>query len=445
MVEIINIIALVALVLGTLITLSGYKVVNSPIVEGEKIKVFPLTRFLTFSVMTSVIFLGPFSMLKYLWWILVLAFLCLTRFRFKVNGIIITYCAFILWAVISAIFVAPYKGPAINMVIKYTLPLAYLYLAYNAINDSEDLVFFLKRSTLATFVYLFLVGGATEKLARPVYDFFSLDTGLILNYGPFADFISSIFVMPLALYVITGKWRWLIIAGLCALSTLLANVRTGLGGIFLSTVFILLGTFKHKSMPWIAGVVVTSVMILFSVPELRQKMFVDQDLTISEYEIENTNFTTINSNNREYMWNRNLQKFYVPSPVIGSGLGIAVESMKRDNAQKPIEERGLELLHSDYVQFLCDLGIIGLALFIIFGVTTIIQIIRISWHRNNPFVLRLCGGMALGCTAAIFFSMSFDNIITYCQQSYVFPFIFIGILMRVKELVVAGKWDSEDE
>ena len=103
------------------------------------------------------------------------------------------------------------------------------------------------------------------------------------------------------------------------------------------------------------------------------------------------------------------------------------------------------MLHSDYVQFLCDLGIIGLALFIIFGVTTIIQIIRISWHRNNPVVLRLCGGMALGCTAAIFFSMSFDNIITYCKKSYVFPFIFIGILMRVKELVVAGKWDSEDE
>lgn len=433
MVSIINIVAAIILIVWTLVSLSGYRVVTNPLDSREQVKIGPMTRFLTMSVMTSMVFLGPYSMIKYGWWIILLVILAIKDFKYKINLPIVTYIIFIAWAAYSALFIAPYKGAAFNMLIKYILPLGYLYLGYNAITDEEDLVYFLKRSALAIIVYTFLVGGFAEKCLNPLYNFLALETGLLLSYGPMADFISATFVIIFTLYVITGKTAWLMALLWCVLSTLLANVRTGMGGIFLATIFFLFLIFKYRSIPWITGISIAGIIIVFSIPQFREKMFVDKDLTISEFRINDANFETINSNNREFMWTRNLDEFFTPHPVAGSGLGIAVETMKRKNALLPEKDQSLVLLHSDYIQFLCDLGIIGLTLFIIFGVTTIVWIIKMTWKSKSLFSITLCGGMALGTFAAIFFSMAYDNIISYAQQCYVFPFIYLGILMRFLE------------
>ena len=42
--------------------------------------------------------------------------------------------------------------------------------------------------------------------------------------------------------------------------------------------------------------------------------------------------------------------------------------------------------------------------------------------------------MAIGSSAGVLFSMSFDNVITYSQQCFVFPFMFIGIFLKAIDL-----------
>lgn len=439
MVSILNYLVAFLLVIWTLVSLSGYKVIKDPFDPIARIRIAPLTRFLTMSGMTAVVFLGPISIVKYGWWIILLIILGFKDFKYKINWVIVSYLLFLAWALYSAVFIAPYKGAAFNMLIKYALPLGYLYLGYNAITDEEDLVYFMKRVSIAAAILIIFVGGVGYKLLTPIYFFLGFKTGLLLTYGAFADFISAIFVLPISMYIITGKFKWLLIVLLCASSTILENVRTGMGGLFLASTFMLLGVFKSRSLIWIAVLIFIGLTLVFSIPPIREKMFVDKDQTLNELSMDNANFETINSNNREFMWSRNLTKFYEPHPLKGSGLGIAVETLKKDNINKPESQKGLELLHSDYVQFLCDLGLIGLGLFTLFGVSVIIWILRKSWHKGSPFSIKLCGGMALGAFAAIFFSMAYDNIITYAQQCYVFPFIYLGILMRFHENEISQK------
>jgi hypothetical protein len=46
--------------------------------------------------------------------------------------------------------------------------------------------------------------------------------------------------------------------------------------------------------------------------------------------------------------------------------------------------------------------------------------------------------MALGSCAGTFFSMMFDNVVSYAQQSFVIPFIFIGIFLKAIDLQAQG-------
>lgn len=131
-----------------------------------------------------------------------------------------------------------------------------------------------------------------------------------------------------------------------------------------------------------------------------------------------------------------MDRFYEPHKLTGAGLGESIAWLK--------EGSGLRLLHSDYVQMLCEIGQIGLFLFGLFVVVTFFSIISTAWHSGSPYVLKFTGGMALGSCAGTFFSMAFDNVVAYAQQSFVIPFVMIGIYLKVKDLYDNGQW-SETE
>ena len=106
------------------------------------------------------------------------------------------------------------------LLIKYSLPLLYLWLGYNAIHDYEDLLFFLKKSLLIMAIYAFFIGGFSAKILPWLYVLLCFKTGgMVIAYASLADFFSALFVVPLGLYVIDKKRKWLIIAAWILLST----------------------------------------------------------------------------------------------------------------------------------------------------------------------------------------------------------------------------------
>ena len=429
------------LIAGLLLFLYPYKFYGSgdivsirhPFYPQKLLFVNPELCFLLYSILTAMVFLGPFSLFKYAYWIIFLIVLSLNRLDIKFGAIVWAYLAFLAWAVISAVFFSTVKFQALMMVIKYFLPVLYLWLGYTAIKDSDDLAIFMYVTAIGMCVYALIIGGFSAKLLGPLYSFLNFSSGgLFISYASLADYFSGLIVIPIALYIVTRNNKWLYATIWIILSTILETVRTGLGGIFLASSFFLFTIYRAKSMPWIAGLCLTAVIIVFSVPSFREKMFKNDDVSITEFKVDDANFNNINSHAREFIWEMNLERFYEPHKLTGSGLGESVDWMKNTP--------GLKLIHSDYVEILCDMGLIGLWLFVGFAIITLYDIISTSWSSGSPFVLKLTGGMALGSCAGTFFSMAFDNVVAYAQQSYVLPFILIGIYLKVKDLYLSNSW-----
>lgn len=432
------IINLIAAVILFIIPLKRYsnkalRVAPHPLYKEKLIGINADLDFLIFSILTAMVFLGPLSLVKYAYWIIVLIILCFNRFKLKIDSIILSYMLFIGWALLSALFITDVPFAALMMLIKYTLPLLYLWLAYTAINDSDDFLYFLKITSVGMCVYAMFIGGFAAKFLTPIYSFLNWGSGgLFISYAPLADYFSALIVIPLALFLITEKKIWLYATVWIILSTVLETVRTGLGALCIAASFLFLTIYKIKALPWVAGILMVGIIIIFTVPAFRDKMFVNDDVSIETFSASQANFENISSNGREALWDLNMQKFYDPSPLIGSGLGASGDFMKN--------REGLHLIHSDYVQILCDLGNIGIILFGIFVLVTLIKIIATSWKNNCPNIVKLTGGMALGSCGATFFSMGFDNVVTYAQQSFVLPFIMIGIFLKANDLYKNNEW-----
>lgn len=410
------------------------RIVTDPFDKERNILISFELYFLVYSVLTAMVFLGPLSLVKYVFWILFLIFLASKRLELKFGGIVNSYIIFLAWGIVSAVFISSAKYHALMMLIKYSLPLFYLWLGYTAINDNDDLLYFMKKVAIGMCIYALIIGGVSAKFIGPLYVLLNFTSGgLFVSYAALADYFSGLIVITIGLYIITSDKKWLWATAWIVLSTILEAVRTGLGGIFLASSFFLLIIYKGRAVPWIGGLCILAVSAVFTIPALREKMFKDDDVSMTTFSASDANFENINSNAREFLWELNMQKFYYPSPIVGSGLGTVSNFMKTTSTTQ------LEQVHSDYVQILCDLGLIGITFFGLFFVITFLDIISNAWKYDSPFALKLTGGMALGSCAGTFFSMAFDNVVAYAQQSFVIPFIMIGIYLKIKDLYNAGQ------
>lgn len=427
-------VAIVLFAIPLIVYKKGFREVPHPYLRDTRIRISPDLFFLTFSVATAMIFLNPISLVKYGYWIIVLIFLAFSRLKIKVEAIVGVYMVFLALCLFSEIFVTSTKFDGLMMLIKYALPLFYLWLAYTAIEDSTDLIFFLKVTAIAMCIYALVIGGFTEKYVSIIPKIvLGLLPAVFTKYAALADLYSSTIVVPAALYLITKNKIWIAAALWVALSTFADVVRTGIGGICLALSFFAFVVYKFKSVPWIAGFGLAAAVILFTVPAFRDKMFTEgNEISLSDFSTSDANFENIDSHMRSYVWELNMERFYEPSPVFGSGIGEAGAFTKTLPT--------IALMHSDYVQMLCEIGILGVVLFGVFVLTVLLKIITVTWRPRTPFYLKLCGAMALGSCAGTFFSMTYDNVVTYAQQSFVLPFVFIGIFLKVNDLYKQGLW-----
>ena len=391
----------------------------------------PNMYFTIFTICTAPVFLGSLSLFKYaLWFLLILALIFTRVIRIRWEWMTITYALFFAWLCVTMTYTsAPMDGAM--MLIKYSLPMLFLWLGYSSLSNEKDVIVLLKVVNIVGCVYCCFIGGQGCKLMPWLY--YGVLAGPFSTYAGFADFLTSIFIVPILLYWLTKDRKYVYCALWMILSTVLESVRTGMGGMLLVFAFAILLRDKWKAVPGLllAGAVFVGT-ILF-VPEVNKKFYGDEGTSVSAMDIASgraLSFDKIDMNNREYMWERVLENCYKGKELMGGGLGTSGRFVKSYGQAT----NGLEMMHNDYLQILCDSGKVGIALLIFFYLTVILKVSANVTMRRSSTLVRATGIMALPSLAGIAFSMYFDNVVSNSMQSMVMPYIYLGFFLKALDI-----------
>ena len=131
-------------------------------------------------------------------------------------------------------------------------------------------------------------------------------------------------------------------------------------------------------------------------------------------------------NGREYMWQRVKDNCYYGNEVFGGGLGTSGRFVKNYGRARNY----LEMMHNDYLQIICDTGLVGITLLTVFYLIVIFKLTSNVALRKSNTLVKLTGIMALSSIVGIGFSMYFDNVVSNSMQSMVMPYIFLGFFLK---------------
>lgn len=394
--------------------------------------------FVIFTVCTAPIFLGSLSLLKYgLWFAIVLLLLFSGRVRARIEAITVTYIIFFLWLCYTMTYTTtPTDG--MMMLIKYSLPMLFLWLGYSAINNEKELIIFLKIVNVIACIWCFVIGGFSSTFVSPLYVFLM---DICSTYAGFADYLTAIFIAPILLYWLTKEKKYIFCAFWMVLSTVLQSVRTGMGGMMLVFMVAMLLRHKWKAVPGVIFAGAFFVSVILFVPEVNEKFFGEDAGKVTATDIVQSgamSLENIETSGRKYMWQLVKENCYYGNETFGGGLGTSGRFVKNYGTST----NGLVMMHNDYLQIICDTGLVGISLLTIFYIIVIIKVtLHVISHKSNILV-KLTGIMALSSMVGIGFSMYFDNIISNSMQSQVMPYIFLGFFLKTLDLNKTGKLNS---
>ena len=400
--------------------------------KGDYYLLSPNMYFVIFTVCTAPIFLGSLALLKYgLWFVAMLALLFVGKVRIKFEFMTVMYSIFFLWLCYTMTYTSVPRDGAM-MLIKYTLPMLFLWLGYSGLRNEKDLIIFLKVVNIAACIYCGFMGGFAATFIPPLYIF---SMGIFSTYAGFADFLTAVFIVPILLYWLTKEKKYIYCALWMVLSTVLQAVRTGMGGMMLVFCIALLLKNKAKAIPGLAVAGAMFLSVVLFVPSVNEKFFGEDAGKVSATDIVQGNamsMDNIEMSGREYIWERSKEACYYGHEMLGSGLGASGNFIKYSMSEKQGQVTGK--LHNDYLELLCDTGIVGVVLIALFYLSVILKVTSNVALQRSSLLVKLTGIMALSSLAGIAFSMYFDNVVSNSMQSMVMPYIYLGFFLKALDI-----------
>ncbi len=404
----------------------------------------PGEHFLIFLLMTGMFHTGGFefgmnlSAWRLLLWI-VLVGLILIKGGSALSGRtplglpIILYGVFLLWC-LYRLMEAPSVGYGVRSLLKLLYPFLVLLLARKVARRGRLGVYLVPMIGASLIISLF-TSGLSEKVPYLVYN--PLLEGVFWPRATFADHAA---IMVGVILVVLWGYRgyipafsrrvytlgaiWLI------LSPLVVACRTGLLATAAALSGYLLTRHKAMALPVIGGLFVLGTAAVFFLPQLREHTFFDSsraefnDVLHANITVEN-----IDSSGRFAMWRDLLDRFYRPHPWMGSGLGAV-----QDYLYTRSFGGDLTAAHSDYVALLCDMGLVGLLLYLSITVSALVLAVRYAW-TGATMELRVAAALVLSSFLACLCAAGFDNVFNYTLPVHSLPFAFTGILLGMSRNV----------
>lgn len=312
------------------------------------------------------------------------------------------FCLFVLWALVSLSYSDdPFRG--IRGMATYVFPLFFYMLSVCAFKNKESIEFFFKRILGSTKFYALL-----GVFALFVGQFETIQ----VYYG------MSICVIPLLICFISKKKINLIYLICCVLPAILLTKRTPLLGAFMAIATFTLLMFRLKAILPLLVSASVSVLLIVSIPQFREKLFFGgDDMSLSEVLKEDNMGENLNTNGRNVFWAYMLDEFYLRHPFVGAGTGAVKSFVQSD---KNLFKDAFCLIHNDWLLVLCETGIVGVLLLLLFFISIFRKCKKYS-SREYPKELRIISATCAGTMVSTVMHMFLEN----CMNSFVFSTFFV--------------------
>ena len=333
------------------------------------------------------------------------------------NAFVWIYALFLCWVLMGVAY-SPVPAYGVRVFLKYlyVLPLCMMCsalvrrdnVAYKACELSRKLSFLAFLWCMVPFVMIVFPGV------------FWYSTALAINYITMA-------VLSLCLYWHLGHRKqdlyWAIFF---CIPCIIWVFRTSIMGTTLALMTLFFFRYKLKALPVAFGVLVAFICAVFFIPSVKEKMFIDSSGTsVSQLQSGQISFDQINSNGRFAMWEWSLEKFFDPAPLTGSGSGNLQEVFY--SLKHPFGT--IRICHNDYVQILCDNGLIGIILFVAAGLSLIAHSFVVYQGKRHSAAIRICAATAGAGMAGTMLTLYTDNVINYSMCTIGYPVAFYGMML----------------
>lgn len=340
---------------------------------------------------------------------------------------LVLYASYLIWLLIGC-FYSPVPGYGIRVILKYLYPLLLCLFASATVRDPE--VFFksslLARSVaVAAIVYYFVPGLS---IVFPGLIWYA--TAGCINFIAMA-----IFSLAMAFYTDERKKNLYFVA-LFLIPCFVFVFRTSIIGSTLAIMMFFLFKYKAKALPGIFGILILAVTLVFAIPSVRNKMFYDSNGKTADmlYNQEIT-MDDIDSNGRFAMWEWSLEHFWEPHKFTGSGTGNLQETFYE--LRHPFGS--IRICHNDYIQILCDNGLIGIILFGSSFLLIILHCFKVFNTDYYPVPIKICAITAGASLAGVMLTMYTDNVVNYTMATLSMPIGFYGMMLGMVK-----QYDSEE-
>ena len=327
----------------------------------------------------------------------------------------IFYLLYLLWLVVGLSY-TPAPAYGLRVILKYLYPLLIMLFASAAVRDKEV---FLKAGLGARVVAVISIAVAFIPYVGQLFPgVFWYGTARAINY-------ISMCVFSLALFFYTQeKKKNLLLCLLFMLPCILWVFRTSIMGTTFALMTFFFFKYKLRSLPVIAGIVIVAIVAVFTIPSLKEKMFKDsENISIEQFQQGEISKDDIESNARFAMWEHLENRFYEGKELTGSGIG-SVQNYMYTN----FVFGGLKVPHSDYVQILCDSGIIGIVLYLLM-IFMVVGHCFFAYHTYSDVSIKICAIVAGSSLAGVALTLYSDNVVNYSMATLSYPFGFYGMLL----------------
>ena len=329
------------------------------------------------------------------------------------------YILLLLWMCIGVTY-TPSTQFGIRVVLKFLYALLVMLFCSAVVHDGEV---FLKAAFGTRLMAILTIILSFTHLTRLLPGTIWYVTALAINYIAMCMF-------SLAMYYYGGRDKKnLYLTILFVIPCIVWVFRTSIMGTALAFMVFMFFRYKAKSLPLIFGTIILFIVAIFTIPAVKDKMFAGQDRTLQEFQAGKISMDDIESNGRFAMWEWSFDTYYDGREMIGSGTG---------NLQRAFYalEHGIgtiKIVHNDYVQILCDNGLIGMFLFGASFLCLIVHSFIVLQKRRYPWYIKVCAITAGASAAGMLLTMYTDNVINYSMATISYPCAFYGMMLGLEK------------